>query len=145
MSSLDSMYLKVASRVQKIEVFQKGWSFASCSCFASCTMKKHIIFLIAERKAFFALFSLWNYPLLQWAIWMTLGHFPDWTFPRHFEKDCVINRRLMMQTIVGADPPQQKRMYRLVNDRLQNFVQNYNVENNIEFLRGIAHNLALFA
>ena len=37
----------------------------------------------------------------------------------------------MMQTIVGADSPQQKRMYRLVNDRLQNFVQNYNLENNI--------------
>ena len=51
----------------------------------------------------------------------------------------------MMQEIIGADPPQQKRMYRLVNDRLQNLVQNYNVENNIEFLRGIAHNLALFA
>ena len=51
----------------------------------------------------------------------------------------------MMQEIIGADPPLQKRMYQLVNDRLQKFVQNYNVENNIEFLRGIAHNLALFA
>ena len=76
---------------------------------------------------------------------MTLGHFPDWIFPRHFEKDCVINRHLTMQTIVGADPPQQKRMYRLVNDRLQNLVQNYNLEKNIWILRDIAHTLALFA
>ena len=51
----------------------------------------------------------------------------------------------MMQEIIGADPPQKKRMYRFVNDRLQNLVQNYNVENNIEFSRGIAHILALFA
>ena len=50
-----------------------------------------------------------------------------------------------MREIIGADPLQQKRMYRLVNDRLQNFLQNYNVENNIEFLRGIAHNLGFFA
>ena len=68
-----------------------------------------------------------------------------WKFIDTLKKDCTINRHLMMQEIIGADPPQQKRMYRLVNDRLQNFVQNYNVENNIEFLRGIAHNLALFA
>ena len=65
-----------------------------------------------------------------------------WKF---IEKDYAINRHLMMQEIIGADPPQQKRMYRLVNDRLQNLVQNYNVENNIEFLRGIAHNLEFFA
>ena len=51
----------------------------------------------------------------------------------------------MMREIIGEDPPQQKQMYRLVNGRLQNFVQNYNVENNIKFLRGIAHNLGLFA
>ena len=68
-----------------------------------------------------------------------------WKFIYSLKKDCTINRHLMMQEIIGADPPQQKRMYRLVNDRLQNLVQNYNVENNIEFLRGIAHNLALFA
>ena len=51
----------------------------------------------------------------------------------------------MMQEIIGADPPQQKQMYRLVNDRLQSLVQIYNIESNIELLRGIAHNLALFA
>ena len=61
------------------------------------------------------------------------------------KKDCAINCHLMMQEIIGADPPQQKQMYQLVNDRLQNLVQNYNIENNIEFLRGIANNLALLA
>ena len=68
-----------------------------------------------------------------------------WKFIDTLKKECAINRHLMMQEISDADPPQQKRMYRLVNGRLKNFVQNYNVENNIEFLRGTAHNLGLFA
>ena len=67
------------------------------------------------------------------------------TFIDILKQGCAINRHPMMQEIIGADLQQKKRMYRLVNDRLQNVVQNYNVENNIDFLRGIAQNLALFA
>ena len=36
--------------VQKIEVFQKGWNFASCSCFASSW--KNIFFIEGGKRAF---------------------------------------------------------------------------------------------
>ena len=64
--------VKVASRVQKIEVFEKGWNFAICFCFASCIMKKYYFFHRGKKRCFFSLFSLWSYLLLCWAIWMRI-------------------------------------------------------------------------
>ena len=53
----------MASRIQKIYVFKKGLNFASCSCFASCIMKKTFFFHAGKKRRFF-LFSPWNYLLL---------------------------------------------------------------------------------
>ena len=47
--------LKVASRVQKIEVFKKGWNFASCSFFASLQVPSWKNFFMKERNSFFFL------------------------------------------------------------------------------------------
>ena len=48
--------VKVASRVQKIEVFGKGWNFAICFCFASCIMEKYYFFHRGKKRCFFPYF-----------------------------------------------------------------------------------------
>ena len=52
---------KVASRVQKIEVFKKGWNFASCSCLLASLQVASwkIIFSWRKETSFFPLFLLW--------------------------------------------------------------------------------------
>ena len=47
---------KVAPRVEKIEVFKKGWNFVSGTCLVSSIMKKHC-FIMEERDDVFSLFS----------------------------------------------------------------------------------------
>ena len=64
--------MKVASRVQNIEVFEKGWNFSSCSCLASCVMKKKFFFLHGTKKQRFFLIFTMKYLLLRWAIWMRI-------------------------------------------------------------------------
>ena len=54
------MKAKVAFRVEKTEVFKKGWNIAGCSRFASCIMKKH--FLSWRRETTF--FSYFHYEII---------------------------------------------------------------------------------
>ena len=49
-------YFKVAPRVEKTEVFRKGWNFANRTYFASCIMKKHYFLLWTKETAFFPYF-----------------------------------------------------------------------------------------
>ena len=63
---------KVASRVQKIEVFKKGWNFASCSCLLASLQVASWknIFSWKKGTSFFPLIFTMNYLLLHWGIWM---------------------------------------------------------------------------
>ena len=45
--------LKVAPRVEKTEVFRKGWNFANRTYFASCIMRKYYFLLWTKETAFF--------------------------------------------------------------------------------------------
>ena len=47
---------KVAPRVEKTEVFRKGWNFANRTYFASCIMRKHYFLLWTKETAFFPYF-----------------------------------------------------------------------------------------
>ena len=51
-----SILFKVASRVQKIEVFQIGWKSGSCCCFANCILKNHYFFHGGKNGVFFPYF-----------------------------------------------------------------------------------------
>ena len=55
-SSASSLFLQVAPRVEKTEVFSKGWNFASPTYFASCIMRKHYFLLWTKETAFFPYF-----------------------------------------------------------------------------------------
>ena len=49
------IWLKVPARktqLRKTNVFKKDWNFASCSCFATCIIKKDI-FIMGERNCIF--------------------------------------------------------------------------------------------
>ena len=55
METILYIWLKVPARktqLRKSNVFKKGWNFASCSCFATCIMKKGI-FIMGERNCIF--------------------------------------------------------------------------------------------
>ena len=56
-------------RVEKSEVFKKGWNFANLTYFACCIMKKTLFSIMDERNSVFSLSFLWNYFLQRWAIW----------------------------------------------------------------------------
>ena len=53
---IETKELKVAPRVEKTEVFEKGSDFANRTYFASCIMRKHDFLLWAKEKAFFPYF-----------------------------------------------------------------------------------------
>ena len=86
-NSVEALILfKVASRVQKIEVFKKDWNFASCSSFASCIMKKHffqggeeaVLCCIASGKSSVNRFSLrefryFVFDVIAWTHWKHIG------------------------------------------------------------------------
>ena len=48
--------IKVAPRVEKTEVFRKGWNFANQIYFASCKMRKHFFLLWTKEILFFSYF-----------------------------------------------------------------------------------------
>ena len=52
------------------------------------------------------------------------------------------NHLIMAQFIAGAPPPAQKRIYQEVSTRLRNLVDGYDIDNIIDFLRGVSYNLA---
>ena len=60
----------MAPRVQKTEVFRKGWNIASQTYFASWILRKHYFLLWMKEKSIFSLFLPWNYFLQCWAIWL---------------------------------------------------------------------------
>ena len=62
------LIIKVALRVEKTEVFKKGWNIANQTYFTSCKMKKKIFQLWAKETAFFPYFYQWNYFTQRWAI-----------------------------------------------------------------------------
>ena len=50
--------VNVAARVEKIEVFKRGWNFANRTYFTSCIMKKHYFLTwTKETKS-----KKWSYP-----------------------------------------------------------------------------------
>ena len=67
---------KAASRVQKIEVFKKGWNFSSCSCLLASLQVASWKNIFSWRKetSFFPLIFTMNYLLLHWGIGMCI-HF----------------------------------------------------------------------
>ena len=50
------IFIKVAPRAEKTEVFRKGWNFANRTYFASCIMRKHYFLLWTKETAFFPYF-----------------------------------------------------------------------------------------
>ena len=50
--------IKVAPRVEKTEVFRKGWNLANRTYFASCIMRKHFFVLWTKERAFLPYFYL---------------------------------------------------------------------------------------
>ena len=60
-------------------------------------------------------------------------HPPISEFTDILKLDALHNRMLTAQTLAGAALPQQKRVYRNVNDRIAAIVQGYNNENIILF------------
>ena len=58
LSSLDHEEIKVASRVQKIEVFKKGWNFAGCPIVLRVASWKNIFFMEKRNGVFFLVFTM---------------------------------------------------------------------------------------
>ena len=54
LNPVNRLFIKVAPRVEKTEVFKTGWKFANRACFASCIIKK-TLFIMDERKSVFCL------------------------------------------------------------------------------------------
>ena len=50
--------IKVAPRVEKTEVFRKGWNFANQIYFASCKMRKHFFYYGRKKYYFFLIFTM---------------------------------------------------------------------------------------
>ena len=50
------LYIKVAPKVEKTEVFRKDWNFANRTYFGSCIMKKYYFPLWTKETAFFTYF-----------------------------------------------------------------------------------------
>ena len=65
-----------------------------------------------------------------------------WKFLEMVRREATHNEMVMAQILGGANPPPQKRAYRDVTIRIQNLVQNYQLANVLQFLRGISYNLA---
>ena len=49
-----------------------------------------------------------------------------------------------MAFIINGQDEQKKKNYRKIDDKIANLVANYESENKMEFLKGIASNLHLF-
>ena len=73
---------------------------------------------------------------------ISVRHADIWKFIQALKGDCALQNHTRTQAMIGADPPRQRLVYRQVNERLQNLVENYNVNDKINYLRGIAYNLA---
>ena len=58
----------MAPRVEKTEVFRKGWNFANRTYFANYIMRKHYFLCMDERNSVFSLFLPRNCFLQRWAI-----------------------------------------------------------------------------
>ena len=67
-----------------------------------------------------------------------------WKFIDAIKKEQKFNELSMEQFIQGRNPPLGRRVYSEVTVRLRNHVQIYGLLlNNVDYLRGIAHNLQL--
>ena len=64
-----------------------------------------------------------------------------WKFLEFLKKSQTLDRINMVQAEAGHPPPQQRRVYMDVNQRLVNIVQDYANRDRIRYLRSIAHNL----
>jgi len=69
-------------------------------------------------------------------------HANIWAFINGIKSDSVLHQHTMTEILTGAPPPLQRPVYRRVNLRLQHLVENYQNDDIITFLRGIAYNLA---
>ena len=67
-----------------------------------------------------------------------------WSLIDVLKLDSSNSRIVLAQMLAGAATPPQKRVYRDVNQRTENLVQGYNLQNIIGYLRGISYNLATF-
>ena len=65
-----------------------------------------------------------------------------WKFINILKNDSVHNHHKMTQVLIGAPVPPQRQIYRAINERLINLVDNYANNNILDFLRGISYNLA---
>lgn len=66
-----------------------------------------------------------------------------WKFINILKKEQSINRAEILQAQGGHPPPAQRRRYADCNARILNIVDDYPNRNRIQYLRDIAHNLAL--
>ena len=70
------------------------------------------------------------------------SHPSIWKFIEVLKQESSHNVRIMAQLIAGSPPPAQKRIYQEVSTRLRNLVDGYDIDNVIDFLRGVSYNLA---
>ena len=64
-----------------------------------------------------------------------------WKFLEMVRREATHNEMVMAQILGGANPPPQKRADRDVTIRIQNLIQNCQLANVLQFLRGISYNL----
>ena len=72
----------------------------------------------------------------------TIAHPTIWKLIKALRRDATIQQVRVGHFIAGNRPPQQRRAYQDVNDRIKNLVNTYNQRPTIDFLRGISYNLA---
>lgn len=73
------------------------------------------------------------------------GHHENiWKCIVALKKDSAINHHKITQGLIGAPVPPQRPVYRRVNENLQTLIRNYDANNILGFLRGVAYNLSLY-
>ena len=73
---------------------------------------------------------------------LSTRHADIWKFIQALKQDSALHDHTRAQVLIGANPPRQRLAYRRINERLQTLVENYNNNDKLNFLRGIAYNLA---
>jgi len=71
-----------------------------------------------------------------------VAHPTIWTFLRVLRNDAAVQQLYAARYVSGLPPPKRRRIYQAINDRIRTLVADYQNRPILEFLRGIAYNLA---
>ena len=72
-----------------------------------------------------------------------IWHPTIWKFIDGLKKEQSMNEMKLEQFLAGRQPPPSKKKYRETAQRIKKIVSEYGNRSNVDYLRGIVHNLSL--